>query len=202
MEPASFEDDAWERIRATAARIIEDSSEDDEGEMLERRMSAYQVLAAFALRRGRGRTAEDADGGSVGKSTPAPLSGRVLVRMAHDLEFFINAGNGDDALGLLMAEAAFYLITPSEAMDAFLLHFSGGSLTSLSRFIALLFAPNRARGAAASRGPVPAPGSEDDPLAQRDPDRVAELRRRWRSCVDALPIGARNASQDASDKTP
>ena len=97
-----------------------------------------------------------------------------------------------------MAEAAFYLITPSEAMDAFLLHFSGGSLTSLSRFIALLFAPNRARGAAASHGPIPAPGSEDDPLAER----VAELRRRWRSCVDALPIGARNASQDASDKTP
>lgn len=202
MEPASFEDDDWERILATAARIIEDSSEDDEGEMLERRMSAYQVLAAFALRKGRDRAAEDADGGGVGKSAPAPLSGRALVRMARDLEFFINAGDGDDALGLLMAEAAFYLITPSEAMDAFLLHFSGGSLTSLSRFIALLFAPNRARGAAASHGPVPAPGSEDDPLAQRDPERVAELRRRWRSCADALPIGARNASQDASDKMP
>ena len=170
--------------------------------MLERRMSAYQVLAAFALRKGRGRTAEDADGGGVGKSAPAPLSGRVLVRMARDLEFFTNAGDGDDALGLLMAEAAFYLITPSEAMDAFLLHFSGGSLTSLSRFIALLFAPNRARGAAASHGPIPAPGSEDDPLAQRDPERVAELHCRWRSCVDALPIGARNALQDASDKTP
>ena len=202
MEPASFQDDDWERILATAARIIEDSSEDDEGEMLERRMSAYQVLAAFALRKGRDRAAEDADGGSVGKSAPAPLSGRALVRMARDLEFFINAGDGDDALGLLMAEAAFGLITPSEAMDAFLLHFSGGSLTSLSRFIALLFAPNRARGAAASHGPVPAPGSEDDPLAQRDPERVAELRRRWRSCADALPIGARNASQDASDKMP
>lgn len=202
MKPASFEDDAWERILAAAARIIEDSPEGDEGEMLERRMSAYQVLAAFALRESRGRTAEGAEGDGAGKIASAPLSGRALVRMARDLEFFINAGDGDDALGLLMAEAALGLVAPSEAMDAFLRHFSGGSLTSLSRFIALLFAPNRARGAAASRGPVPAPGSEDDPLAQRDPDRVAELHRRWRSCIDAMPIGAGDASQGISGKMP
>lgn len=188
--PSSFEEDGWMRIVATAARIIEDAPENVEGEGLERRIPAYQALAAFALRKSRNRTEEGKDD-SVGRTAPAPLSGRALTRMERDLERFIEAENEDDALSLLMAEAAFGLIAPSEAMDGFLSHFRGSSLSSLSRFIAMLFAPNQARGAAASRRPIPAPGSDGDPLAQRDPHLVAELRRRWRSCIDALSIGTK-----------
>lgn len=171
----------WKRMLATALRIIERASCDGETETLEHRIGAYQVLSAYALQRDRDGAAENgcADGLSP--------SSRTLMRMANDLKTFVDRKDGKNALYLTMALTAFGPIAPTQAKEAFFRRCALGSLTTLSQLMAALFSSNLADGTAIEKREKPSSSKADvDPSAPRDPKRVAELHRRWKSCIATL----------------
>ena len=170
--------EAWEAVRRGAERIIEASAGADEDDARERRASAYQVLATCAQAAYRPRPPE-AELTLARHRPPAA----ALLQAARDLVAFSTAGDDDRMTYLLMAQTIFGLMEPDDAKDAILALRTTTNTTSFMERTLALFDPNRAADL------IIGAHSDDDPPAPSDPDRVAELRGRWRACLAALSEG-------------
>lgn len=195
---APLDDDAWERIRAAAAHVIEGASGDD-AEQLERRIAAYQALGACTLHAMDVADATSAmedspsaippQGGTpacseAAHASPFAISAQAAARMEADQEAFLKLENGENLLYLTMAQVALGTLTRTQAEELILASLRLGNLNRLPRLIATLFTSDRAKPhIAGGHGPIP---ESEAPLAQRDPEKAAELRQRWQRCLEKL----------------
>lgn len=176
--------EAWEAVRRGAERIIEASAGDDGDDMRECRASAYQVLATCAQAAYRPRPPE-AELTLARHRPPAA----ALLQAARDLVAFSAARDDDRMTYLLMAQTIFGLMEPDDAKDTILALRTTTNTTSFMERTLALFDPNRAADL------IIGTRVDDDPPTPSDPERIAELRSRWRACLAAL-------SKDRSEKDP